>query len=504
MEEIMKKIIMTLVVSIVFFGLAQGASAEGQHKRLAGQDRFEVAANVAKEGWPSGANVVFLANYDAFADALSATPLAYKMNAPILLSRPTSLGDTTKNKLRELSPSKVFVIGGTASISNNVVNEVKNLGISSVERISGKDRFEVSAEIAKRMPSSSKAVVANGLNFPDALAIAPYASRNGMPILLTRDNELPAPTVSSLLNRKPSQVIVMGGTASVSNGVYADLSAYNPLRIGGADRYEVAANIIKKLNLSTSTGFLATGQTFADALTGSVLAAKKNAPVLLTRNSSLPEATKEISGQKRMTNFVVLGGTASVSNSVVKAVAGPLAGEMIVVDPGHGGSDPGASGNGVIEKEVNLDVSKRVKGKLDSNGAYAVMTRETDTYPTLSERAALANKQGADAFISIHANAYPNNTDVQGTETFYDDTYAGALSKELATYINRELVDKLDTKDRGVKNVGFKVIREATMPSVLVELAFLTNEEDAAKLRSNYYREQAAVAITNGVLTFYR
>ncbi|MGG1630946.1 cell wall-binding repeat-containing protein [Rossellomorea sp. NRS-1567] len=480
------------------------AGASGEYERLSGEDRFEVAANVAEDGWPNGANVVFLSNYNAFADALAATPLAYKMNAPILLTRPASLGDTTKNKLRELSPSKVVIIGGTASVSNNVVNEVRSLGISMVERISGNDRFEVSAAIAKRMPSSSKAVVANGLTFPDALAIAPYASRNGMPILLTRDNELPAPTISSLQTRHPSQIIVMGGTASVSNGVYADLLRYGPIRIGGGDRFEVAANIIKQLNLPTSTGFLATGQTFADALTGSVLAAKKNAPILLTRNSSLPDATKEITGQKGMTDFVVLGGTASVSNNVVKAVAGPLAGKLIVVDPGHGDHDPGASDNAVIEKEVNLDVSTRLKSKLDANGAYTIMTRESDTYPTLSERAEFANKQGADAFISVHTNAFPDNPDVSGTETYWDDTYSAAESKELATYINKELVDKLDTRDRGVKNVGFKVIRESTMPSVLVELAFLTNEEDAAKLRSDYYREQAANGITNGVLTFFR
>ncbi|QHE63376.1 N-acetylmuramoyl-L-alanine amidase [Rossellomorea vietnamensis] len=500
----MKKVLVSLVVFFVFFGLAQVASASGEYDRLSGKDRFEVAANVAEEGWPSGANVVFLSNYNAFADALAATPLAYRMNAPILLTRPDGLGDTTKNKLRELSPSKVVIIGGTASISNNVVNEVKSLGITTVERISGKDRFEVSAAIAKKMPSSSKAVVANGLTFADALAIAPYASRNGMPILLTRDDALPTPTISTLQSRNPSQVIVMGGTASVSNGVYADLLVYSPFRIGGDDRYEVAANIIEKLNLPTSTGFLATGQTFADALTGSVLAAKKNAPVLLTRNSSLPEATKEISGQKGMTNFIVLGGKASVSDNVVKAVAGPLAGKLIVVDPGHGYDDPGASDNDVIEKEVNLGVSTKLKRNLDANGAYTIMTREADTYPTLSERAELANKQGADAFISVHTNAFPSNPNVDGTETYWDDTYAAAKSQELATYINRELVDKLDTNNRGVKNVNFKVIRESTMPSVLVELAFLTNEEDAAKLKSDYYREQAAIGITNGVLTFFK
>ncbi len=89
----MKKLFSALVVFFVFLGLAQSVSAAGQYERLAGQNRFEVAANVAADGWPNGANTVFLANYNAFADALAATPLAYKMNAPILLTRPTNLGD---------------------------------------------------------------------------------------------------------------------------------------------------------------------------------------------------------------------------------------------------------------------------------------------------------------------------------------------------------------------------------------------------------------------------
>ncbi len=101
------------------------------------------------------------------------------------------------------------------------------------------------------------------------------------------------------------------------------------------------------------------------------------------------------------------------------------------------------------------------------------MTRDSDTYPTLTERVELANNQGADAFISIHSNAYPDNPDVNGTETYYDDSYATQKSYELAASIQRELLKRLDTTNRGVRNNNYKVIRETTMPSVLVELGFV-------------------------------
>jgi N-acetylmuramoyl-L-alanine amidase len=287
--------------------------------RIDGKDRFEVAVNISKEKWPNGGgNTVILANYNAFADALSASPLAYKHMAPILLSHPNKLTAVTKEEIIRLGANQVIIVGGTASISTNIENELKSMQIT-VHRIGGKDRFEVSASIAEKLPKPQKAIIAYGLNFPDALAIAPYASRNGYPILLTNTKRLSEPTNQYLMSSSIKSTIVVGGEASVSKEVFSRLPS--PIRIGGKDRFEVAANIIKTLKLSTEKAYMATGLSFADALTGSIPAAMDNAPILLTRQEVLPPSTKSIIEEKNITNFTILGGAASVGEVIINQLA---------------------------------------------------------------------------------------------------------------------------------------------------------------------------------------
>jgi N-acetylmuramoyl-L-alanine amidase len=500
----LKRLITVLLVLIVFWStqLTQ-ASAQGTTERIQGADRFEVAVNVSKKGWPTtgSAKTVVLVNYNAYADALSATPLAYRNEGPILLTHPNYLTSASKEEIRRLQPNQVIVVGGSGSISDSVLNEVRSIGIPNVRRISGLDRYEVAYQIAKELPASPKVVVAYGLNFPDALAIAPYAARNGYPILLSNKNDIPQKTREALSYRNPQGSIVVGGEGSVSASVFNQLPS--PLRIGGKDRYEVAANVIKALNLSSEKSFVATGLTFADALSGSVLAAKLGSPILLTDPNTLPESTRLTIAEKDINNFIILGGLASVSQKVVSQIAGPLSGLKIVVDAGHGGTDPGAVANGLKEEDIVLDVAKRVKPKLESAGAAVIMTRESDVYPKLAERVQLANSQKADAFLSIHANA-STSTAAYGTETYWDSQYFGPESKLLAEYIQSQLVSKMGTRDRGVKEAPFYVIHNTTMPSVLIELAFITNSSDAAKLANSSYREKAAQAIYEGTLNYYR
>jgi N-acetylmuramoyl-L-alanine amidase len=152
------------------------------------------------------------------------------------------------------------------------------------------------------------------MNFPDALSIAPYAARNGHPILLANKNILPKQTKETLSLLGVKDTIVVGGEASVGKDVFNQIP--NPKRISGKDRYEVAANVVRYLNLSPDTAYIATGLTFADALTGSVLAAKENAPLLLTNPKQLPEATKIIITEKNINKHKILGGLGSVSEQV--------------------------------------------------------------------------------------------------------------------------------------------------------------------------------------------
>jgi minor extracellular protease Epr len=292
------------------FGLVQSPQSP---ERIAGKDRFEVAAGISQKGWKT-ANTVFISNNTAFADALSAAPLAYKKDAPLLLTGLATLHPITKNEINRLGATEVILVGGTGSISTNIEKELNNMG-KKVRRIDGKNRFEVARNIALELGNYKTAIIANGLNFPDALAIAPYAAKNGFPILLTRPDYLPGPTQEVLRNNSIANTIVVGGEASVSNKVLKTLR--EPLRIGGKDRYEVALNIYSRFFSQSERLFLATGSTFADALTGSVLITKEESTILLTGKDSLPASVAAALAKKDNTSYVILGGTGSVGNGVI-------------------------------------------------------------------------------------------------------------------------------------------------------------------------------------------
>ncbi|HJV16126.1 MAG TPA: cell wall-binding repeat-containing protein [Bacillales bacterium] len=301
----------------VDFTTAGTFQVAGNNTRIAGADRFEVAYNVADNGWSKADNVI-LVNYQAFADALAAAPLAYQLNAPILLTRPDELSSDLVIKISELGATKVYIIGGTGSVSSFIEDNLK-LQSLAVERIPGSNRYEVAQNVAAKIGNSSSAILASGEVFSDALSIAPYAAKNGIPILLTSKNTLPSFTSAALAGK--SSALVIGGTGSVSSNVYNQLNQQMPnqvRRISGANRYEVSANIIKdpSLNLNAQTVYLSSGDTFADALTGSVLAAKQNSPLLLTSRQQLSSEIKQAMIDTKTENVNILGGTGSVSSNV--------------------------------------------------------------------------------------------------------------------------------------------------------------------------------------------
>jgi N-acetylmuramoyl-L-alanine amidase len=306
-------IFVSLLLILGFSVPSSAAQITDLPERIDGKDRFAVAVNISQK-WGQ-ADTVILANYLAFADALTATPLAYKLNAPILLTHPDKLTEETKKQIQALGVKNVVIVGGIGSISDNVVSNITSLGISNITRISGKDRFEVSKNIANQIGVNGTAVIANGLVFADALSIAPYAATNAYPILLTRNNELPLEIQNLLASGTITKSIVVGGEASVSAGVFNQLP--NASRIGGKDRYEVGANIANTYGHNHSKHYIATGLTFADALTGSVLAAKENAVILLSKTDNLPAPTIGIISQKNV-SVTILGGVGSVKDQIVQ------------------------------------------------------------------------------------------------------------------------------------------------------------------------------------------
>lgn len=181
----------------------------------------------------------------------------------------------------------------------------------------------------------------------------------------------------------------------------------------------------------------------------------------------------------------------------------PLKDRIIVIDAGHGGTDPGTSSKGLTEKSITLDVSKRVEAKLKNAGAKVLMTRTGDTYPSLTDRTEFAKKNYAETFVSIHVNSATPSA--KGTETFFDSSSNpnSVESKSLATYINNNIVKQADMVNRGVKDAKFQVIRNNNVAAVLVELGFISNADDFAKLSSDKYLEIYAEAIYQGIVQYY-
>ncbi|MFD2706025.1 N-acetylmuramoyl-L-alanine amidase [Salibacterium lacus] len=181
--------------------------------------------------------------------------------------------------------------------------------------------------------------------------------------------------------------------------------------------------------------------------------------------------------------------------------ADALEDRTIVIDAGHGDHDNGASGNGLIEKEMNLDVALEVEERLEEAGVDVVMTRDDDTFLGLNERVDVAESVDADAFVSIHSNAYKQSA--HGTEAFYNGSHKASESRALASSIQQELVKQTSMTDRRVADAGFVVIENTTMPSSLVELGFLTNPSDAAQMKKADYPDKAANAIFDGIDNYY-
>lgn len=170
----------------------------------------------------------------------------------------------------------------------------------------------------------------------------------------------------------------------------------------------------------------------------------------------------------------------------------------IFIDAGHGSKDSGAVGNGLKEKDINLSVALKIGEILKRHNVEVVYSRTTDVFLELSERTNLANKANADIFVSIHCNA-AENVNAKGVETFsYPNSSEGAA---LAKCIqNSILQSKTYTLDRGIKTANFAVLRESNMSSALVELAFITNIEDAKILKDK--QNELALAVSKGILNY--
>jgi len=254
-------------------------------QRIAGSDRYATAGSIAAH-WPS-ADTVFVATGLNFPDAISAGPAAASADAPILLTKPTSLPAATRSEIQRLSPSRVVLLGETAAISQATADEIATL-TTEVVRLGGIDRYDTAAIVsAWAFPSGSDvAYVATGTGFRDALVAGPRAAADGAPILLVEEDSVPDVTRDELVRLGVDRIVIMGSSGVVGTAVEADLAVYaagGVSRIAGGSRYTTAA--AAAIGAPGSRVFVVTGDSFADGLAATPLAG--GAPILFVEATEL-------------------------------------------------------------------------------------------------------------------------------------------------------------------------------------------------------------------------
>lgn len=281
---------------------------------LTGTDRYETSIKISQAGWENAENAVLI-NDSAIADALAATPFAYKKNAPILLTGSSQINEKTLAELKRLKVKNVYVVGGEASINEKSLDTIKSNNIS-VSRISGSDRYQTSMNIAKELnniSNISKISVVNGeKGLADAVSIGAVSAQNDMPIILTNENSNITEINNLFKNKKIDKSYVIGGEYTVSKNIESKLQ--NPQRISGSTRNETNAKVIKEFykdskidNLYVAKNGMNKQDDLIDGLSVGVLAGKTKSPVMLVGNS-LDYNQKELFKTMRFKSVTQIGG----------------------------------------------------------------------------------------------------------------------------------------------------------------------------------------------------
>ncbi len=279
--------------------------------RAAGSDRVGTAVAVSKLDFPNGgAGAVILARSDDYPDALVAAPLAATTKAPLLFTEGSVLPTETIAEIARVlgAHGTIYLIGSTAAIPANINTTLSVMGYSTV-RIGGVDRYSTAVAVANALGSRTTVFLATGNNFPDALSAGPAAAHAGGVVLLTDGSAL-APVTVAYMNAHAGTVYAVGGPAAA-----ADPGA---IRLVGTDRFGTAVAVASKFFPTPTTFGVASGVTFADAVSGGAYLARAGGPILLTAPTTLPSSISNyISGVKSgAVNSSIIGGTASISLGV--------------------------------------------------------------------------------------------------------------------------------------------------------------------------------------------
>ncbi|MFV3013555.1 cell wall-binding repeat-containing protein [Clostridium botulinum] len=324
----MKKKILGFIFAFTFIILCGfNAKAEGlQVTRLGGQDRYETNEKIVQQGWQKSDYAIIVSG-EGFADALSSAPLAKKYNAPIILScniaidpRYSNLYPSTINELKRLEVKKVFIIGGTGVLSNAVESKIKDMGIDT-ERLCGANRYSTSIAVANKIGTSNGIILTTGDNYTDALSIAPIAGKLQMPIMLSQKDTLDSIQKKFVSNNTIPKAYILGGTDIISDNVASKFS--NVKRIATEyNKYDRNLDIATtfKNDMDFSNIILASGEGFADALSGSALAALNGNPIILVGKGSNSYYITNLLANNNTKNISVLGLQGSINDFTLNSI----------------------------------------------------------------------------------------------------------------------------------------------------------------------------------------
>jgi subtilisin family serine protease/putative cell wall-binding protein len=297
---------------------------EGNKERISGPDRYDTSLAFSNRIPDHSLDVVILANGKNYPDALAGVVLNQVLNGTILLVNDSDkVQQNAVNEAKRLlkKDGKVIVLGGVNAISSKVENTFKKH--FKVERISGENRTKTSIEIAKKVEKNpGEIILVSGLEFADALSIAPYASDSKLPILLNASKTSLTKEIEDYVKQnKVKKVTIIGGKAAVSNDAEKKLKSAGVkeiTRVSGQNRYLTAVEVAKKYYPNTSAVGIASGKVFPDALSGSHFAAKNNMPVVLVNGKTMADELKGYLKDAKVQNYYIYGGEKVVDGNIVK------------------------------------------------------------------------------------------------------------------------------------------------------------------------------------------
>lgn len=382
MKKLLSKIF--AVVLSIFMLVPAYADTNKRVDRIAGGNREETSVKISKESFDTSEYAI-LATEGDYPDSLSGGQLALTIQAPILLTKKNQVSKGVVDEMRRLGVKKVFVLGGTSSISDSVL---EGIGDFNPERLGGIDRYETSRIIANKTKELGEAkgikydemVVTDGKNFPDALSANSYLYNRGAIMVLSRGDYIP---------KTDMKVTVIGGVSSLP---FAGVPVN---RIAGKDRYETSTLVAERFKGGLETAILASGESFPDALTSTGLMIKNNAPLLITPPKHMKIGI--LGYLNKFSNVVIVGGYNTISKEIEQVT---ITGKLIKPQPKPQPQPQPKPQTRPVSKKVVINWPRGIcQMSLDKNTFDKYLSYKIDSYNNL----VLYSKKDGNEEISRYA-----------------------------------------------------------------------------------------------------